>query len=291
MIYRKHGVTERWENGTLIHVTETGLAMETNNLFECRPMPPWGGPPARRAAGSLPAAVADIQRAIPNGVTIERLIVTQGIAEHEYGENQWSEETERVHLSLVRNDVRALIDLGANMLAAGQRPAARQAGGLPHVETIARVAEALTRLDVEREPPARLRLAANVTAALIPSLLAVAPPNVRLVQTAGGVDGKGNAIEEATADWPNWYRPSYRVRPIRMPLNVRLECGVTAIERDRPLAIALLAPVHGLTLRVLVDDGHRAYPATVRVTRIDAVAAERVWYPYGGGSFGAEMML
>jgi hypothetical protein len=291
MIYRKQGVTERWENGTVIHVTETGLAMETDNLFECRPMPPWGGPPARRPAGSLPAAVADIQRAIPSGVTIERLIVTQGVAEHEYGENQWSEETERVHLSLVKNDIRALVDLGTNTLAAGQRPAARQAGGLPHVETIAHIAEALTRLDAERDAPARLRLAANVTAALIPSLLAVAPPNVRLIQTAGGVDGKGNVIEEATADWPNWYRPSYRMRPIRMPLNVCLECGVTAIEGDRPLAIALLAPVHGLTLRVLVDDGQRTYPATVRVTRIDAVAAERVWYPYGGGSFGAEMML
>jgi hypothetical protein len=49
--------------------------------------------------------------------------------------------------------------------------------------------------------------------------------------------------------------------------------------------------VQGTTLRVLVDDGAIAYPATVRVTRIDAVASERWWYPYGGGSFGAEMML
>jgi hypothetical protein len=76
-----------------------------------------------------------------------------------------------------------------------------------------------------------------------------------------------------------------------MPLNLRLRCDVTEIERDRPVAVALLAPPDGLTLRVLVDDGARAWPATVRVTRIDAVAEEVTWYPYGGGSFGAEMML
>jgi hypothetical protein len=144
----------------------------------------------------------------------------------------------------------------------------------------------------EREAPARLRLAPNVTAALLPSLVGLAPPNVRLVQTAGGVDGYGHPILETVGDpWPNWYRPSYRVRPVRMPLNLRLECAVTAIDRDRPVAVALLAPVGGLVLRVLVVDGERVYPATVRITRIDAVAAEREWYPYAGGSFGAELML
>ena len=119
----------------------------------------------------------------------------------------------------------------------------------------------------------------------------MAPPNTRVVQTAVGIDGKGNLIEEATGGWPNWYRPSYRVRPIRMPLNLRIECEVTDMEPGRPVAVALLAAVEGLTLRVLVDDGASAYPATVRVSRIDGVATHRIWYPYGGGSFGAEMML
>ncbi len=76
-----------------------------------------------------------------------------------------------------------------------------------------------------------------------------------------------------------------------MPLNLRLRCDVNEIEPDRPVAVALLAPIEGLTLRVLVDEGARAYPATVHVTRIDAVSDTAVWYPYGGGSFGAEMML
>jgi hypothetical protein len=191
---------------------------------------------------------------------------------------------------------------------------------------VIRVASVLARADdIEREAPARLRLAPNVTAALLPSLVGIAPPNVRLVQTAGGVDGCGEPIVEVSSSGflggprrssedapppeelrgtpgtrgteagPNRYRPSYRVRPVRMPLQLRLECDVTAIDADRPRAVALLAPVSvvsgQLVVRVLVEDGHRAFPATVRVARIDAVSDQRTWYPYGGGSFGAEMML
>jgi hypothetical protein len=168
------------------------------------------------------------------------------------------------------------------------------------LEDVVRVAGVLARADdIEREAPARMRLAPNVTAALLPALVGIAPPNVRLVQTAGGVDGCGEPIVEVSREasdvWPNRYRPSYRVRPLRMPLQLRLECGVTAIDADRPRAVALLAPVSvmngELVLRVLVADGDRAFPSTVRVARIDAVSDERTWYPYGGGSFGAEMML
>jgi hypothetical protein len=63
------------------------------------------------------------------------------------------------------------------------------------------------------------------------------------------------------------------------------------IDRDIPEAVALLAPVAGLMLRVLVVDGRRVHPATIRVTRIDAAGHERAWYPYGGGAFGSEIML
>jgi hypothetical protein len=37
MIYRKQGVIARWENGTLIRVTESGVAIEEGEYFECRP--------------------------------------------------------------------------------------------------------------------------------------------------------------------------------------------------------------------------------------------------------------
>ncbi|HKR63382.1 MAG TPA: hypothetical protein VJZ00_06585 [Thermoanaerobaculia bacterium] len=259
MIYRKRGVSTRWENGTRIDVTECGVAIEEGDFFECYPDP---------AAARDAAASAGEDAGVPLlDARIERYIVTRGVAEHEYGDKRWREEMERVHVSLVKDQTRVLID---------------------HFDDVATAANALTRLEREREAPQRLVLARNVTAALVPSLIALAPPNVKAIQTAGGIDGKGQAIEDgATA----WYRPSYRVRPIRIPMNVRLECTVTQIEPGLPRAVALCAPVQGLTLRVLIDDGLRAYPATVRVTRIDAVSTERTWYPYGGGSFGAEMML
>ena len=261
-VYRKQGSVVRWENGTLVRVTESGMAIEDGDLFRC--FPEEGGRPAR-LAGETPALLdTALQK-------IERLIIMHGVAHHECDGREWRDETRRFHMSLVNGRIRALID---------------------REEDVERIAEALARAEQnEREAPARLRLAPNVTAALLPSLVGLAPPNVELLQTAGGVDGKGNPIVEAHDHWPNWYRPSYRTRPVRMPLNLQLRCGVTAIERDRPVAVALLAPPDGLTLRVLVDEGRRAYPATVRVTRIDAVGEERTWYPYGGGSFGAEMML
>jgi hypothetical protein len=260
VIYRKRGAVARWENGTLIRVTESGVAIEEGDLFTCHP---------ERSEGPSPVVEPLHVPAIGNA---ERLIVTHGIAHHQYGDRTWTEETTRVHASLVHGKLRALFD-------------AETIDGLQYI------AEALKKAEDEREVPPRLRLAPNVTAALLPSLIGVAPPNVRLVQSAGGVDGYGNEVVEAEGEWPNWYRPSYRIRPVRMPHNLRLECAVAEIDEARPRAIALLAPVSGLTLRVLVEDGARVYPCTVRVTRIDAVSNERTWYPYGAGSFGAEMML
>jgi len=273
MIYRKSGVVDRWENGTLVHVTESGVAIE-GEVFECYPLGSVVAGVTTMTPATTSTVASAIQNLVPPGVAIERLILTQGVADHEYDGRTWREESQRVHLSLTRDRVRALVDLASFDL-----------------DPVRTIAGALSRLTGEQPAPPRLRLAPNVTAALIPALVSLAPPNIRLVQTAVGIDGKGNLIEEATSDWPNWYRPSYRVRPLRMPLNLRIECDVTEIDPGRPIAVALLAAVDGLTARVLVDEGTHAYPATVRITRIDSVATERTWYPYGGGSFGAEMML
>jgi hypothetical protein len=259
MIYRKRGAVARWENGTLLRVTEEGEARETGDLFECWPVPVEDRQSCLSGQAGLP---------VLHVPSTERLIVTHGLAHHQYGDRTWSEETHRVHASLIHGKLRALFD-------------AETMDGLQHI------AEALRRAESERAAPRHLRFAPNVTAALIPSLIHTA----RVIQTAGGVDGYGNEIVEAEDDWPNWYRPSYRIRPVRVPHNLRLEHPVTAIDEDLPRAIALLAPVDGLTVRVLVEDGPRVYPCTVRVTHIEAVSNERTWYPYGAGSFGAEMML
>ena len=273
MIYRKRGAVVRYESGVIVRIREAGEAIEEGETFRCAPI----------AAEPLPMPdAADVERtagAIRDlGANIERLIVSEGIAEHEYGDKRWRDTSRRIHLSMVKGRMRAIVDLASFDL-----------------EAIAHVANTLARSDErELDAPPRLVLEPAVSASVSPFLIGAAPPNVELWQTGGGTDGCGNVIEERRIDsppWPNWYRPSYRVRPVRMPLDLRARCAVTAIERDRPRAVALLAPPSGLTLRVLVEDGARAYPSTVRIARIDAVADDAVWYPYGGGSFGAEMML
>jgi hypothetical protein len=249
MIYRKRGAVARWENGTLVRVTESGIAIEEGETFECRPE-------------EAPALQMDAARVLEIGRSLERLpaerlIISEGVAEHDLDGRAWREHSERIHAALVRSRVRALLDLGS----------------FEDLADIHAAAEAMSRMVEEREAPYQLRFARNVTAALLPSLIGLAPPNVTLRYT----------LES--------YRPSYRIRPVTVPADLTLECGVTEIDRTLPVAVAILEPVRGLVLRVLVDDGAVAYPATVRVTRIDAVSADRTWYPYAGGSFGAEMML
>lgn len=274
-IYRKRGSAFRYENGYTVRVVECGEALEDGESFRCEPVE---GEPLGPVAGvDVEATVAAIEALAPPPLLIERLIVSDGVAEHELAGKRWSERSRRLHLSLAIGRTRVLIDQGDFDL-----------------DALRRVAELLPRMRDERTAPSRIRLAPAVTAALLPSLLGIAPPNVQILQSEGGIDGKGQHIAEWDASvppWPNWYRPSYRGRPVRGPLNLRAVCDVAQVDADLPVALAMLAPIDGLVLRVLVADGKDVYPATVRVTRIDAVGQPERWYPYAAGSFGAEMML
>jgi hypothetical protein len=274
--YRKFGRAIRYENGTFVRVEEAGEALEDNDVFSCRPI-------AERVelpdidAGEVERVVGDLRAMIAAPLAIERLVVSSGIVEHQFAGRTWREATRRIHLSIAFKSVRTLVDLGDFDVA-----------------EVRGIASALVLCGEERTAPQRIVLAPNVAAALLPSLIAVAPPNVRMFQTGGGVDGLGLPVHELelkTKSYPNVYRPSYRVRPLRMPLNVRAECSVTTIDAGLPRAVALLAPPDGPLLRVLCVAPADVYPATVRLARIDAIAAATRWYPYGAGSFGSEMML
>ena len=280
--YRKFGRTLRYEHGVFVRVEEAGEATEDGQLFSCHPI---------AHATDLPAidesrvrkTVQDIESLIKPPLEIERLVVSEGVAAHEFGERRWHEEIGRVHLSIAFRTIRVILDFGSTSEVRGPGP-----------EDLVSIAAALRRAGPERPAPARMTLAPNVTAALLPSLVSVAPPNIQLWQLAGGIDGKGSPVETAElrhAPWPNWYRPSYRSRPVRVPFHLRATCEVTEIEEGIPRAIALLAPPEGLVLTVLCVDGQDVYPARVHVNRIDAIAPAIHWYPYGAGSFGAEMML
>jgi hypothetical protein len=276
-VYRKFGRSLRYQNGTMVRSDEAGEAIEDTQTFTCRPiahnveLPPIDS----RAIDDTVREVHSIVRA---PLAIERLIVSEGIAEHQFGERRWRETTRRIHIAITFRSMRALIDLGDFDLA--------------DVRLISGALARAVRAEAHTHTEARIRLAPNVAAALLPALIGVAPPNIQLMQSAGGFDGKGAPIETCDiSNAPNWYRPSYRVRPVRAPFSLRASCDVTGIDEDVPRAIALLAPIERLTMSVLCVDGTDVFPATVRVARIDAISETTHWYPYAAGSLGAEMML
>ncbi len=263
-IYRKRGRVVRYDHGQLVRVDEAGEAIESPELFTASPL----AEPMTLPEVDAGDVVATAQ-AIESLVAPERLLVSEGIAEHEIGDLHWSERTRRVHLSITRRRERAMIDLASFEL-----------------DDVRRIAGALESMSDERASPPRMRLAPAVTAALLPSLIGT----IDIVQTAAPFDGKGHPIEEHGAPWLNWYRPSYRVRPTRMPFHLRAT-PFGEIDRDEVEAIALLAPVDQMSLRVLCVDGHDVFPTVIAVTSVLAVGEPRGWYPYGADSFGAEMIV
>ena len=267
--YRKRGSIARYENGALVLAREEGEARVESERFRCAPID------AEPLPQVDPAGVHDVVRRVEDAVraplSIERLIVIDGMAEHQTVSRTWSDVSRRVHLSIAHGARRVLVDEGSFDFVLDD------------------VVEALPRIGSERPCPPRIRVAPRVMAALTPSLLTAVPPNLEIEQVAGGHDGVGNPVLRSVApDWPNVYRPSYRVRPRRAPMNVAVRCAVTEVEKGLPRAVALLAPVHGLTMRILCVDGAAVFPATARAVRIDAVASPARWFPFDGGVWAGE---
>ncbi len=205
MIYRKWGRVVRWENGTLVRVEEAGEAREEGGVFYAQPI-------ADRVA--LPEVdatwVIETARAIGEA---ERVIVTHGVALHEYGDVRWEEEIRRVHVALTRKPWRVLVD----------------------DFDVASVASALARCEGEKDFARVIRAR-------------------QFEQLPGGRDGYGRPIEHRRVEGepPNFYRPSYRVRPVRQWMNVR------AIPSEAMQAAPkVLALVDGG--KALVDDGGRIF--------------------------------
>src|SRR5437660_4281641 len=146
-ISRKRGRVVRYEHGQLIRVDEAGEAVESAELFTAAPLDEPVNLPEMDATDVEATALA-----IEAIVSPERLHVSEGLAGHEMGELRWSERTRRVHLSITRRRERAMIDLASF-----------------EIMEIHPIAEALARIGGECKPPPWIRLAPNVTAALLPS--------------------------------------------------------------------------------------------------------------------------
>ncbi|MEA2342985.1 MAG: hypothetical protein QOF63_1154, partial [Thermoanaerobaculia bacterium] len=182
-VYRKWGRVVRYENGMMISVSETGEAFEKDGVFRARPLVeepaqtgvsvPHQDPEIAAFVKKTQANVAQTLLSVRSG-RIERFIASAGTATHETNGITWTEESRRVHISLVNPPLRALIDLASF-----------------DVEIVQTVAHALARAGEERDAPKRIRLAPNVSAALLPSLIG----ELAMEQTGGGFDGRGQPIE------------------------------------------------------------------------------------------------
>ena len=275
-VYRKRGRVVRYEHGHVIRSIESGEAVDDGRLFRAYPSPsPAFGTLSPLPRGEGDEVVAEIESLVQTPLAIERLIVSEGVAEHECGDIRWTEETKRVHVAIAHRELRVIVDLADFDLA-----------------DVRHAIDALSRVTAERPAPSRARLAPNVAAALLPSL--VGTKVVELWQSSAEHDGKGLPVIEqrlTSAPWPNWFRPSYRARPVRMPLHLRAVASSDDIDVNAPEAVALLAPVAGNVMHLLCVDGDDVFPATIAVERVLALRATNRWYPYGGGSFGAEMLV
>ena len=239
MIYRKWGRSVRWENGTIVRVEEAGEAREENRVFLAEPIAHGVIPSvSERSPAHVVAAADEILRCAQDDVVVERAIITEGVALHECDGVRWHEETRRVHVALTRKPWRVLVD---------------------DAEEIARIASALARCEGARDFE-HVLVAPHVARQLIDHV------RVDREQAAGGLDGYGRPIEQRRVEGepPNFYRPSYRVRPVRRWLNVRaLPFGT--IDPAAPLAIALVDPA-----TALVEHDGRAFITRLNLDRVIA---------------------
>jgi hypothetical protein len=111
---------------------------------------------------------------------------------------------------------------------------------------------------------------------------------ISLAQRAGEhPDGKGQPVESRPAEGkpPNWYRPSYRVRPLRAWFNL-MALPFGKPDDAAPRAVARLGGND-----VLCVDGSEVFATALPPGRIVAAGGAAEWYPFGAGVWGADMLL
>jgi hypothetical protein len=249
MTYRKWGRTVRYENGTIVRVEEAGEAVEVDSEFRAYPIA------ERRSLPELPVPSCQLRA--------ERVVMSEGVAIHETNGVTWTERTRRMHISMVKAPFRMLLDQAT-------------------FDAHAMLLDLFARVEGRREPPPRMTLAPRVSAAILHSL------SIDLAQRAGEhPDGKGRPVDTRAAEGepPNWYRPSYRVRPLRTWFNL-MALPFGKLEDSVPRAVARLGDGD-----VLCVDGDRVFATALKPGRILAAGGAAEWYPFGAGVWGADMLL
>ncbi len=257
MTYRKWGRTVRYENGTTVRVEEAGEAVDEGGEFRAYPI-------LRSAAAEPPLSERRLRAALREpGLPTERVVMSEGVAIHEVGGVTWTEHTRRLHLSVVKPPFRMLIDQAS-------------------FDVDQSLLGLFTRIEGLREPPSRMTLAPRVSAAILHAL-----PVTRAQRAGEHPDGMGRPVESRPMEGepPNWYRPSYRVRPFRAWFNL-MALPFGKLDDSAPRAVARLGGDE-----VLCVDGERVYATVLKAATVLAVGGAVEWFPFGAGAWGADMLL
>ena len=99
-VYRKRGRVIRREREHLVRVSEAGEAVDDGTTFSVKPLEAKHLPEIDSTAAN--AAARAIEALVEPPLILERLIVSEGSAEHDCNGAKWSENTRRVHVAIAR---------------------------------------------------------------------------------------------------------------------------------------------------------------------------------------------
>jgi hypothetical protein len=260
-----------------------------------------------------PAAFAhlagEVTRAIEPPVELERLTLTAGSAEHEISSLRWKTDAARLSMTLVRRDLRLRVEIRAG----GKELSDLDLGSARSLAQQFRRAGRAPRRDRS------ITLEPALTAALWPALIEHAtgarlPRHLSIWQAredADPIDGVGRRIGESRLftggeeigprEWPNSFRPSYRIPPIAMPFHLDARLEIPFVEAAPAHALALVGPMkiaaRELSFYALVaDDGsvsvERLRLATPEfLDRLAPSDAAVSWVPLAAGAVGRRLVL
>lgn len=320
--YHKSGSSIRVEQTasgvTILRLREEGRATQQDDRFEATSLD--SSTREIRDAGELLEVFERVRRHESAGIRIERLTLTAGGARHELEtateSRSWTDRHARLHLSLLRDSGhhRLVIDLASSELST-----------LPtHLLDEPVVAFRSLREGPPRSTECSIRLDAMVSAALWSSMVlderageelaeGGIPSGFRLEQREPATltrDGRGARISKfplldpatgglvSRSAWPNVFRPTYRYPPQPMPFHLTAS-RPGQVPESALRALALLSPFERAGRRFRVELLCReplrgdCFAAEIDLPipdwpkRVVGISEERIWFPFGAGTFGA----
>ncbi len=316
--YRKRGVTTRLEiragGAVIVQTSEHGESTIADGVFRARTL---SSPSVGEGAGDSNAVESmglSLEEMIPATVSLERATILEGSADHWWTEGDtersWRENNARLHATLLNADRKTRIstNLGAAHL--------NQIDLTLLTPAIAALAD--MRSASIPASPMNLTLENAVTAelwaALLEAILRQPDSKYATLEMRQQLcpqstrDGRGEEIRcvpltnaNGPLGIPNFFRPSYRVPPMRAAFHLDAVGIPTASAPSECSAVATLFPFANdgrrLSVTLLCSNPSGTFRGVVSMTpaewaeRLRAAGEDSFWFPVDAGSYGRRLML